>query len=133
MTPPSATPAPTGLRSTASASTSSAVMSSRSSARAAPARSQWPSSSQASTAIHAAAEASGAGAVIAQLPNGLDTSLAHSWWGGHDHSGGQGQRLGIARAFHRDAPVLVMDEPTAALDACAESALPNVWQPSPWT
>ncbi|WP_432061533.1 ATP-binding cassette domain-containing protein [Streptomyces sp. S1] len=71
-------------------------------------------------AIHNAAEASGADAVIAHLPDGLDTSLARSWWGGHDLSGGQWQRLAIARAFHRNAPVLIMDEPTAALDARAE-------------
>jgi len=72
------------------------------------------------TAVHAAAEAAGADAVIAALPHGLDTSLARSWWGGHDLSGGQWQRIAVARAFHRDAPVLVMDEPTAALDARAE-------------
>ncbi|WP_053726645.1 ABC transporter ATP-binding protein [Streptomyces sp. WM6378] len=71
-------------------------------------------------AVHAAAEASGADTVIAGLPHGLDTSLARSWWGGHDLSGGQWQRIAVARAFHRDAPVLVMDEPTAALDARAE-------------
>lgn len=71
-------------------------------------------------AVHAAAEAAGADAVIATLPHGLDTSLARSWWGGHDLSGGQWQRIAVARAFHRDAPVLVMDEPTAALDARAE-------------
>jgi ATP-binding cassette subfamily B protein len=72
------------------------------------------------TAVHAAAEAAGADTVIAHLPHGLDTSLARSWWGGHDLSGGQWQRIAVARAFHRDAPVLVMDEPTAALDARAE-------------
>lgn len=71
-------------------------------------------------AVHAAAEAAGADTVIATLPHGLDTSLARSWWGGHDLSGGQWQRIAVARAFHRDAPVLVMDEPTAALDARAE-------------
>ncbi|MEV3871962.1 ATP-binding cassette domain-containing protein [Streptomyces sp. NPDC049906] len=71
-------------------------------------------------AVHASAEAAGAHSVIAALPHGLDTSLARSWWGGHDLSGGQWQRLAVARAFHRDSPVLVMDEPTAALDARAE-------------
>ncbi|WBB58659.1 ATP-binding cassette domain-containing protein [Streptomyces sp. WMMC500] len=71
-------------------------------------------------AVHAAAEAAGADTVIADLPNGLNTSLARSWWGGHDLSGGQWQRIAVARAFHRNAPVLVMDEPTAALDARAE-------------
>lgn len=70
--------------------------------------------------MHAAAAAAGADTVIAALPHGLDTSLARSWWGGHDLSGGQWQRIAVARAFHRDAPVLVLDEPTAAMDARAE-------------
>jgi ATP-binding cassette subfamily B protein len=55
-----------------------------------------------------------------KLPDGLDTSLARSWWGGHDLSGGEWQRVAIARGFHRDAPVLILDEPTAAFDARAE-------------
>ncbi len=76
--------------------------------------------SEGDTAVHAAAEAAGADTVIAALPDGLDTSLARSWWGGHDLSGGQWQRIAVARAFHRDGSVLVLDEPTAALDARAE-------------
>ncbi|MFI7008898.1 ABC transporter ATP-binding protein [Streptomyces sp. NPDC050145] len=72
------------------------------------------------TAVHRAAREAGAAAVVEKLPQGLDTSLARSWWGGHDLSGGQWQRIAIARAFHRNAPVLILDEPTAALDARAE-------------
>lgn len=71
-------------------------------------------------AVHTAAQLAGADAVLTELPDGLDTSLARSWWNGHDLSGGQWQRIAIARAFHRDAPVLILDEPTSALDARAE-------------
>ncbi|MEV6421704.1 ABC transporter ATP-binding protein [Streptomyces sp. NPDC051662] len=71
-------------------------------------------------AVREAARQAGADTVLAGLPHGLDTSLARSWWGGHDLSGGQWQRIAIARAFHRDAPVMILDEPTAALDARAE-------------
>ncbi|MGX2995585.1 ABC transporter ATP-binding protein [Streptomyces sp. JNUCC 64] len=76
-------------------------------------------------AVHTAAELAGADTVLAALPDGLDTSLARSWWNGHDLSGGQWQRIAIARAFHRDAPVLILDEPTAALDARAEHQVFN--------
>ncbi|MFE2690159.1 ABC transporter ATP-binding protein [Streptomyces mirabilis] len=74
--------------------------------------------------VMAAARASGADDVIARLPDGLDTNLAPSQWGGRDLSGGQWQRLAGARAFHRkDAPVLICDEPTSALDPRAEEAV----------
>ncbi|MFK0182525.1 ABC transporter ATP-binding protein [Streptomyces xanthochromogenes] len=74
--------------------------------------------------VMAAARASGADDVIACLPDGLDTNLAPSQWGGRDLSGGQWQRLAGARAFHRkDAPVLICDEPTSALDPRAEEAV----------
>nr|WP_240436550.1 ABC transporter ATP-binding protein [Streptomyces sporangiiformans] len=62
----------------------------------------------------------GAEEVVADLPHGFDTLLARMFSGGHELSGGQWQRLGIARAAYRRGAILVVDEPTAALDARAE-------------
>ncbi|MFJ6844656.1 ABC transporter ATP-binding protein [Streptomyces griseoluteus] len=72
-----------------------------------------------------AAAVAGAGAeeVVAGLPRGLDTLLARNFTGGHELSGGQWQRLGIARAAYRRGGILIVDEPTAALDARAELAV----------
>ncbi|MFF6955646.1 ATP-binding cassette domain-containing protein [Streptomyces sp. NPDC008317] len=71
-------------------------------------------------AVDTAAHASGADEVVTSLRSGLDTLLAREWWGGQELSGGQWQRVALARAFHRDAGLLVLDEPTAALDPRAE-------------
>jgi ATP-binding cassette, subfamily B, bacterial len=68
----------------------------------------------------ASARTSGADEVINTLPRREDTILSRLFEDGQDLSGGQWQRLSVARGSYRDAAVLVADEPTAALDARAE-------------
>ncbi|MGH7389414.1 MAG: ABC transporter ATP-binding protein [Candidatus Rokuibacteriota bacterium] len=70
--------------------------------------------------IVAAAVAANAAAFIDRLPAGYDTEVGES---GATLSGGERQRLAIARAFLKDAPLLVMDEPTSSLDARTEAAV----------
>jgi ABC-type multidrug transport system fused ATPase/permease subunit len=78
--------------------------------------SPWASESQ----VRAAAEQALAADFIEALPEGYDTVLGER---GATLSGGQRQRLAIARAICRDAPILILDEPTAALDAESETSL----------
>jgi ATP-binding cassette subfamily B protein len=70
--------------------------------------------------IRQAAVQSGADPFLAALPNGYDTLLGPEWEGGKELSTGQWQRVALARAFFRDAPFIILDEPTAALDARSE-------------
>jgi ATP-binding cassette, subfamily B, bacterial len=70
--------------------------------------------------IAAATVRAGADAVVATLPNGLDTPLGRQFDDGLELSIGQWQKLALARAFFRDAPLQILDEPTSALDAQAE-------------
>ncbi len=64
-----------------------------------------------------AAERGGADDVMDELPQGLDTMLGRWFNQGNELSGGQWQKIALSRAFMRDGEVLVLDEPTAALDA----------------
>jgi ATP-binding cassette subfamily B protein len=70
--------------------------------------------------VESAAVKSLAKSVIDHLPNGYDQMVGRRFEGGVDLSGGEWQKLALARAYMRDAQLLILDEPTATLDARAE-------------
>ena len=74
-------------------------------------------------AVERAARAAGVHDALAGLADGYETLLGPEYYGGSDFSGGQWQRVALARAFFRDAPIVILDEPTASLDPRAEADL----------
>jgi len=78
---------------------------------------------------NAAAAAAEAGARLSHLPNGLDTMLSREF-DGTELSGGQWQRIAIARGLYRRHDVIVLDEPTAAIDPIEESNIFRLFQES---
>jgi ATP-binding cassette subfamily B protein len=75
-----------------------------------------PGDERIALAVHAAA----ANTLIDKLRDGYETRLGNWFEKGQDLSGGEWQKIALARAFFRDAQILVLDEPTSALDATAE-------------
>jgi ATP-binding cassette subfamily B protein len=77
--------------------------------------------SRTETAIRAAADVAGAAPFIERLPDGYDNLLGHWFERGTELSVGEWQRVALARAFLRKAPIILLDEPTSAMDPWAEA------------
>jgi ATP-binding cassette subfamily B protein len=73
--------------------------------------------------VRGALESARAASVVDRLPAGIDSKVGRLFEGGHDLSGGEWQRLALARLLYRDADVWVLDEPTSSLDPEAEAAI----------
>lgn len=73
--------------------------------------------------LQRAAQQSGVASTIERLSSGYDTLVGHAFSGAEELSGGQWQQLAIARAFYANAEVLILDEPSSAIDPLIEQAI----------
>lgn len=76
-------------------------------------------------AVRAAAKGAGADDLIKGMPHGYDTFLGNAFNGGQELSGGEWQKIAVARAYVRKASLVILDEPSSALDPLAEVELFN--------
>ena len=67
--------------------------------------------------VRAAAEGAGADSFIQKLPDTYETQLGRYFQDGHELSGGEWQRMALARAYYRDSQILILDEPTSHMDS----------------
>jgi ATP-binding cassette subfamily B protein len=77
-----------------------------------------------SARVYGAAVRAGADSIITRLPQGYETLLG-KWFGNTELSTGEWQRLAMARAFYRKADLVILDEPTSAMDSWAEGSWMN--------
>jgi ATP-binding cassette subfamily B protein len=82
-----------------------------------------PAAAHSDTRVIAALRDARSDWLLAKMPDGLDSRVGRLFEGGHDLSGGEWQRLALARLMYRGADVWILDEPTASLDPEAESAI----------
>lgn len=73
--------------------------------------------------IAKAAQKADADTVISRLPHAYETMLGRSFSGGHELSTGEWQKIALARAFFRNAEIVILDEPASSLDALAEAEI----------
>jgi ATP-binding cassette subfamily C protein CydD len=83
----------------------------------------WAAAESHDLHVRRAALSAGLGGVLARLPEGLNTPVGEGGWG---LSGGEAHRVALARTFLGHAPLVLLDEPTAHLDAASESAITEI-------
>lgn len=83
----------------------------------------WPYREISEEKVYRALKDSRSEWLVKKLPNGLESKVGRLFEGGHDLSGGEWQRLALARIMYRDADIWILDEPTASLDPEAEAAI----------
>jgi ATP-binding cassette, subfamily B, bacterial len=83
----------------------------------------WPYDEVDDSRIRKALKDSHSDEIVRKMTNGLDSKVGRLFEGGHDLSGGEWQRLALARIMYRNADIWILDEPTSSLDPEAEASI----------